>query len=289
MWNNLESLYRETLARLQQDEKLASQVAWVDELPLKSLRDAGIISARKNERVQVLKEFLSFFGVVDRETYEQVWGRPIAAFRQSPKHEKDPVAVAAWLRQGELDAASIACQPYDAEALREALALARALMNDDPSEWLDRLTSEFAAAGVALVLRAEVKGARAFGATRWLTPRKAMIQLSVRRKWEDEFWFSLFHEACHVLRHPKKDLFVSDGDPDDKYEQEANEFAANFLIPPRYTAELLALRRLADIEDFARRLRIPPGIVVGRLQRERVLDYGVGNKGLRRRFELVED
>lgn len=287
MWNNLESLYREELARMKQDEHLAGLTDWVDELPLKDLRDAGIITTRKSDRVGVLQEFLGFFGVVDRETYDAVWGQPAVAFRQSAKHEPNPVAVAAWLRQGELDAVSVECEPFDEEAFTDTLRLARATMTEDPSDWYAELREEFSRAGVALVLRSEVRGARAFGATRWLTPHKAVIQLSLRRRWEDEFWFSLFHEACHVLRHSKKGTFVSDGNPDNKYENEANQFAAQFLIPRRYETELLSIRTLSEVPDFAEKVGVPPGVVVGRLQREKVFTYAVGNK-LRRRFKLAQ-
>ena len=55
------------------------------------------------------------------------------------------------------------------------------------------------------------------GATRWLTDRKALIQMSIRNKWADIFWFTFFHEACHLLKHRTRRRFVIDGldvDPD---------------------------------------------------------------------------
>ena len=53
-------------------------------------------------------------------------------------------------------------------------------------------------AGVALVIIDTFQGARAHGATRWLSPQKALIQLSLRYHWEDVFWFSFFHEVGHL-------------------------------------------------------------------------------------------
>lgn len=43
-------------------------------------------------------------------------------------------------------------------------------------------------------------------------------------------------------------------------------------------AELGGLRSLAAIEDFARRINLAPGIVVGRLQHDRIIGYQVGHK-----------
>lgn len=288
MWNNLEANYREHLARVRQDERLVQQVGWVDELPVQALRAADIVTKTKRDRMGMLKEVLAFFGVTDREAFDRVWGSPVAAFRQSPTLRSDPVAVAAWLRLGELEAGRLRCAPYDVEALREAVREARAVVNEQPEQWWPLIVRLFSLAGVALVLVPEVKGARASGAACWLTPHKAVIQLSLRYTWEDQFWFSLFHETCHVLKHPKKGLFVSTGDPDDPYEHEANVFAARTLIPEHFEDELRSIRVLGEVKAFARKVRVPPGVVVGRLQREKVFDYSVGTK-LRRQFTIVDD
>lgn len=288
MWNNLEANYREHLARVRQDERLQAQLDWVDELPLKELRDAGIVTKDKRDRLGALKEFVAFFGVVDRYTYEQAWGQPVAAFRQSPSLKSNPVSVAAWLRQGELAAAAENCAAYDEDAFEHAISEARAFINEDPEKWAPTITELYADAGVALVLLPEVRGARAFGASRWLTPHKAVVQLSLRQKWEDQFWFSLFHESCHVLRHPKKDGFVSNGDPQNPYEREANDFAGRVLIPREFEQELKSISRLDEVHEFAQKVGVPPGIIVGRLQHMGVLPYSKGTR-LRRRLEFAND
>jgi HTH-type transcriptional regulator / antitoxin HigA len=54
----------------------------------------------------------------------------------------------------------------------------------------------------------ELPKCRINGATRWLSPDKAIIALSLRRRRNDIFWFTLFHEMCHILRHSKKETFV---------------------------------------------------------------------------------
>jgi hypothetical protein len=44
-----------------------------------------------------------------------------------------------------------------------------------------------------------------------LSPGKALIQLSLRYKTNDHLWFSLFHEAGHVLLHAPSKLIGSLG------------------------------------------------------------------------------
>ncbi|MCV7072838.1 ImmA/IrrE family metallo-endopeptidase, partial [Mycobacterium rufum] len=65
----------------------------------------------------------------------------------------------------------------------------------------------------------------------WETRPRAVIALSDRYKTEDQFWFSFFHEAGHVLLHSKKETFIDDGSESDDIEDAANRFAANTLIP----------------------------------------------------------
>jgi HTH-type transcriptional regulator / antitoxin HigA len=44
---------------------------------------------------------------------------------------------------------------------------------------------------------------------RWLGDRP-LIQLSLFGKWSDVFWFSFFHEIAHILKHPKRAVFLDD-------------------------------------------------------------------------------
>jgi hypothetical protein len=60
------------------------------------------------------------------------------------------------------------------------------------------------------------------------------------------------------------------------------------LIPSEFDRELLRIRDLVGALALARKLGIPPGIVIGRLQNEGLLSYSVGH-AYRRKFELVDD
>jgi HTH-type transcriptional regulator/antitoxin HigA len=128
----------------------------------------------------------------------------------------------------------------------------------------------FASAGVALVWVPELRRVPVSGATRWLGHEKALIQLSLRYKTDDHLWFALFHEAAHVLRHSRKLVFIEDGRNDSAEERDANEFAANMLVPRSEYEALVARTPLSHgvITDFARRIGVAPGVVVGRLQHD---------------------
>jgi hypothetical protein len=186
--------------------------------------------------------------------------------------------VAAWLRWGELRAADIETEPFDARRLRAVLDEIRGLTRREPfTQTLTKVREILASAGVALVLTPEVGQTRLSGAARWLSPDKAVIQLSLRHKSNDHFWFSLFHEAGHLLGRKRADFIDRvDGDGDDsiKAEEDADRFARDSLIPPNDYAAFIAAGSFTDaaVRKFAKQQGIAPGIVVGRLQREKLLD-----------------
>src|SRR5262249_6583251 len=115
-----------------------------------------------------------------------------------------------------------------------------------------------------------------------------VLQLSVRHKRNDHLWFSFFHELGHILLHSKREQFIEyDSSGQDRKEQEADHFACNTLIPRQYEAELDHLRTLSDIKDFADRIGLAPGIVVGRIQHDKIISYKVG-QGLFIRYRFSE-
>jgi HTH-type transcriptional regulator/antitoxin HigA len=286
-WNMLEANYRERKMRQEDRKTLVSDEEWLKSLPVKEMQRRKLLSPARDPGT-LLEEVCKFFGVANRESWERVWRAPLASFRKSPSLKSDDGAIATWLRIGELRAADVNCKPYDAQRFRDALRRIRTMTKDAPEDFEPEVVRLCAESGVAVVFVPEVKGARASGAARWLTPTKAVIQLSLRHKSDDHLWFSFFHEAAHILLHSKKETFITAEDLSDETEEEANEFAATWLIPKRYEAEL---RRLAgtptEVRQFADALGIAPGIVVGRLQKEGTLRWDQGNK-LKRKFRFVE-
>jgi len=135
-----------------------------------------------------------------------------------------------------------------------------------------------AAAGVAFVLVPEIEGAAVSGATKWLTPSKAMICMTLRGKCNDRFWFTFFHESSHILNDSKKEVFVDVDYSDDPREKAADAFAANLLIPTKHTEMMSKLKTRDQVEAFAAKIGIHPGIVVGRLQKDGVIKHNVLNE-----------
>ncbi len=274
-WNNREQQYREALARQAEQQQLPEWIPWLQEIPLKALIRRKLVPACKDKAQQVL-EALKFFGVASPGAWCELYKQEAVAFRQATSSNIDEGAVAAWLREGELKAREIDCAPYDAHTFRAALADIKKLTVDLPADLQTRLTEMCSQAGVALILVEELPRTGICGATRWLSPSKALIQLSLRYKRDDSFWFTLYHEAGHVLLHGKRDVFLESAAPIGDKEDQASRFAENHLIPLREWEDFIATghyRSHADILAFAQAVDIGPGIVVGRLQFEGRLPY----------------
>ena len=268
-WNVREAAYREALARERSRVQLSSQVTWLASIPHRKMAQLGWINAQP-DRVSQLREVLSFFGVASVDSWHELWEGQQAAFRQSQVLQSRPGAVAAWLRQGELQAHEVACESYDSHTFREVLTAARAVTRVEQG-FDQQLRKLCARAGVAVVFVPELPGTRAWGATRWLSASRAMIQLSLRYKTDDHLWFTFFHEAAHILLHGKRDVFLEgDDQAEDAKEAEADRFAGDWLLPEGSYRRFVQRRSFTEtaILRFSREVGIAAGVVVGRLQHD---------------------
>ncbi|MFD3456991.1 ImmA/IrrE family metallo-endopeptidase [Streptomyces sp. NPDC058691] len=285
LWNSLEAAFRTQQAREEESRTLAPHVDWLGRFPLAELVKLKILPSREKTATNLLR-LLDWFGVADPDTAEDVWRSYRTAFRRSTVLEPNEYATATWLRLAELSARDLDTRPFSKSGLTSLLPELRALTLVEQDIWIRQLPQLCAQAGVAVVFVPALPKTKVSGATRWLTPDKVLIALSDRFKKDDQFWFSFFHELGHVLLHGKRLTFMDDSDNlspggTDPDEDEANEFAANTLVPHSYAADYRQLRArpmpFSRIEAFARKAGIAPGVVVGRLQHDAALDWKYGN------------
>jgi HTH-type transcriptional regulator / antitoxin HigA len=277
-WLVRDAQYRAALERRRAIESAQTDAGWLDELPLTWLRKHGRVESSRNKGVQVL-ECLRFFGVASVDVWREQYASPVTAFRASEKHEKRIGAIAAWLRKGEIETSKIECESFDKGGLRARLADIRTLTTEpDPVVFMPRLTEICASNGVSVAFVPAPTGCPVSGATRWLTANKAMLLLSMRYRSDDHLWFTVFHEIGHLLLHGKKMLFIEGIDGlDADLEREADAFAGKVLIAEHDAHRLAKLVNgkvaEAEIVGFAQEIGISPGIVVGRMQRERWIPW----------------
>ena len=285
-WLSREAGYRAALADLHAIEQLRDDVSWLDELPISHMRKAKWIQSSR-DKARTVSECLRFFGVGSVDAWRS-WsdGLGQTAYRMSDSTSKAFGSIAAWLRFGEIQASNLVCKDYSKEVFKTHLESLRALtLESDPDVFVPRMQKLCADSGIAVVFEPTPRGCPASGATRWLAPNKALLMLSLRYKTNDHLWFTFFHEAAHILLHRKKLMFLElNQNGDGKEEAEANQFASDLLIPPQYIDLLKTLANTtAEVSQFATKIGIPPGIVVGRMQHEGIITHRQLN-GLKVRY-----
>ena len=276
-WSRLEADYRMTLARNRERDRLAADVEWLKEYPISEMIERGWIQEGpdKPSRLEALLKFLGVAAAEPRVYYEAVG----LGIKQEPHIRFSLGALAAWLRKGEIEARKASTAEYDESAFRRALAKIRQMTGRLPEVFIPEMTTLCAEAGVVFRMVPELPRSRAHGATRWLTDKKALIQMGMKNEWADIFWFSFFHQACHLLAHRRQRRFVIDGHAEEsemiKMEAEADRFAGEFLIPPELWSGFRDRGSFSPraIEEFAHSVGVAPFIVVGRMKKEGLIAY----------------
>ncbi len=284
IWNNLERNYRETLARIKEEERLTKEIELLKSYPYLEMAKLNWIPHTKDKLEQV-KNLLNFFGV---ESLKLVPKIEDVAFRKAKFEKFNPYAMAVWLQKGVIEARKIKTENFNKTKLLTSIDKIKKLTKEKPENFIKTLVKLCASCGVAVVIVPYLKNTYVNGATRWLTPHKAIIQLSLRYKFNDIFWFTFFHELAHIFLHNKKSSFIDiiNEKNKDKIEIEADTFAANKLIPEKYYKKFIRNKIFTEksIKIFAKKLDISPAIVVGRLHYDRLIPYNSFNN-LRVKYE----
>ncbi len=288
LWTGLDTNHRLWQARKQAAAQLDSLQEWVRQFPYADMMKRGLV-ADTRDTAERADSLLRFFGVGSVESWHRQYEQIEVAFRRSQSFESSFAATTAWLRLGELRAREKDCSPFEERAVTRTLAEARGMTLEAVDEKHVRALQNLCCdCGIALVFAAEFKGTHVSGAAKWLQPDKAMLSLSLRHMTDDHFWFSLYHEAGHLLHDSKKKVYVDDEKTltGCTTEERANRFACDMLIPPR------AYKQFIDewdgsakaITAFAEEIGLGPGIIVGRLQHEGRLPFNRFNHLKRKTF-----
>lgn len=278
-WMNLQREYDECEARNKKNKQMASYYEWAKKFPLAAMTQKGWIPACKtnNEKVETL---LSFFGVSTPKAWENYYinQQLKVAFRISLATIREPYAISAWLRKGELQASEMTVQTdFEDKKLRAIIPEMKNLMTECPKDAVQQLRTLCLSCGVKLSYTPCLPEAPISGSTRWINGVPC-IQLSGRHKRYDIFWFSFFHEIGHILLHGRKDIFLEDieyGDLQKSKEAEADDFAAAILLSANEEKEIILNRDYSSeaIKIYAARFGTHPSVIVGRLQHKKIIDY----------------
>lgn len=292
IWTGLQSEWDLHQSRATQREEATDPAvtSWIQQFPIKELRSRGVLPST-TDVAATYDGLLKFFGVGSADGYKSRFERLVVQYRHSASHKSDQASLRAWLQLGEREASSLELAPYNADRFRAALRVIKSFTREQPTTFYPKLVSECSSAGVAVLAIKPLPKARLSGAARWLSSGNGVIQLSLRHKTNDHFWFSFFHEAAHLLLHKRDIVFADDdGGDGDASEAEADAFAEDVLVGRQRFQTFCHLnpRSRSEVRSFADEADVHPGIVVGMLQHHRCIPWSHLND-LKDRFEWADE
>lgn len=295
-WLRREAHYREQMLKKDSLKFCEEYIDWFDGFPLSELKKAGILPNLKvsgKNKLILIRKLLEYFAIYSPKQWEaqyvqmqeRIRDKPRPAnYRRTRNGEIDVSAISAWMRLGEVCAERFEKnQLYGTKKVRfsqskfnKQLQDIRLLTTQESSEFQYLLESKCLDAGVVLALVPSISDARISCSARWRTLSRPIIQLSLNGRSNDKFWLAFFRASAHLLLHSedKQRIFVDSGHKGEigaGQESEASLWVENFLIPRRYLSKLIHLQSVTDVKDFATRLEIHPGIVVGILQNRKLI------------------
>lgn len=206
-----------------------------------------------------------------------------AAYRaQNKNNTVDPYVLFAWQRMCELLTKDIQrADEMDISRLREKIPEIKKVMFMRGDQIQKKLTSIFAACGIAFRIVPNFKGAPVQGFIKKLEDGSMILCMTLRQKFADIFWFTLFHEISHILNGDTKSDFVDFDSVSGEAEAKADHMAGDFLIDPKAYREFVQsgqYKTSHGIEVFAGSQKVREYIVLGRLMRDGLIPWKARTK-----------
>lgn len=299
MWLNLNQSFIEKKLEIEQQKKLERECELVRQLDYQFWVKLGILPAARFAKDKAMR-LQSYFKISSLSVlYEKNF---LVQYRTgiSERSQKNMMNANAWVQTAINLGSTMEVEPFSLKKLNLLLPEIRAMNTEDPQVFLPKLKDLLRTCGIAFVLLPNLKSSGINGAVKWWTKDKVILAMNDRRKYADTFWFSLFHELGHVRQQRIKLLHVSTEKPWieketllEKLEKEADKFAQDYLIPSdAYDQFLKKTGQKFDeknIRDFAKEIGVLPGIVLGRLQHDKLIKHNSPLNELRDQYSVKVD
>lgn len=284
-WLNLQNAFDTVLAQMRSDEELELEKSVLKLLGYDYFRDNfGLPNLPRmlDEQVVQVRAFLrlaSLTVLTDRDM--------AVSFRSSTGDmSKKGVAKAnAMVQIATNEAVEIDAPPYNKKKFERAIEFALTQTRNHDS-FYPLICEKFREAGVILVVLPNLPGSKTNGATKRIG-KSVMMMVNDRRLYADSFWFTLLHEAGHVING---DFGISFESETGDIEKAADSYAEDKLIDPVLYRSFLRERQgrftEGSIRAFAETIDRDPGIVLGRLENDGHVRHGNGMQSLRCKYHV---
>ena len=276
-WLRLDHLYRLSFAEPATGE-VAQMAAMFNAAPVREMAKRGWI--RPTDSADELRRELNLF--FESDPLEQGIALPVAPRRTMALPSLTPAEVAWCFRARQL-AKGMLIERFNPERIEKArTALRRLAVHPKEARHINTVLAEH---GIRFLVIEPLPGVKIDGAALW-DEVGPIIAVSIRHDRIDGFWFTLMHEFEHIKNQDPISVDAEMVDAvhgvtvalvNDVAEDRANLGAANSLVSTpemdSFTRRVGPLYSKERIMQFANRMKIHPGIIVGQLQHRRELGY----------------
>ena len=276
-WLNLQANYESELLEANESGTITEEERKAREYLkdiVKYLRQRGMMPIRekKDDSILSLRKALQISNIANLR--EMV---PTGAFRMAAHSNVNPYVLGAWIRLCQ-NAGSSENMParFDKKYTLELVNEIKGVMCKRDANLQKDLKSVMGKYGIDFSVARNFRGAPVQGYISQRSNGIYQMVLTIRGAFADIFWFSLFHEIGHIVNGDigKTSKFIDDGSDRDK-EAAADLFASNMLLSPESYEEFVGKGNFSieEIQKYAESQNVMPYIVIGRLQKEKYLDY----------------
>ena len=282
-WKSLEVRYRAVITPDSDQEKIKRN-ALMQNYPLKDMQKRGWLT--KTEDFKVLEreiESLIFLKVGGQDLERK------ACFKRTVKEERLNSAEQAWLHRAWYLAKMLPDSTYNEARLPQLMSkLKTAIKSSKSVQFVADLLQRY---GIRFVVIEPLPKVRIDGVSFWLDDDSPVVALSLRFDNVGSFWYALIHELIHIKYRHKAEPNNLEEEPTDGIEKFASDEAAAFLVPQERLRHFIRTNRpyfsTAKINDFATKLQVHPGIIVGQLQHLREIGFNTHHASMAKVRELV--
>lgn len=284
-WLNLQNAYDAVVAEIKSEAVLEEEIAVLKQIGYAYFRDFFHLPDLPKRLVEQVFEVRRFLEVASLTVFRK--RDMYVSFRAATDSmdERTIVKANALVQIAVNEARRSDAPKYDKARFRSAVEYALTLTSEH-EEFYPSIKEAFFNSGVVLVVLPNLSGSKINGATKRIGST-IMLMVNDRRLYADSFWFTLLHEAGHILND---DFGISfEGESGEK-EAVADKFAENKLIPPALYDTFVANRvfSLESISRFADEIGRDPGIVLGRLQNDGYVRHNDARLvSLKRKYKVV--
>lgn len=269
-WLNLQNAYDALIAEFNSDKELEKEREIFKELDYKYFRDNFGLPDLPRKMDEQIVEVRKFLHVSTLAVFEK---RDMAvSFRSVSQKLSDANTIKAniMVQIAANMALNVQAPKFNKTKFKQAVDYALSLTRNH-KDFYPLIKKAFYNAGVIFVILPNLPGSKINGATKKLE-RNVMLMVNDRRLNADTFWFTLFHEIGHIIHG---DYGISFEQETGEREEVADKFAADLLIKPDEYQKFIQGNTftLTKIKEFADSIEREPGIVLGRLQKDKLVRY----------------